>query len=448
MRMTATSVLGLAGLFAIGMLPEANAQTWSFTETKDVMTDRSSWSLVALPEAPAPPGAHFKIQCFGEDASSGDPNVNTLIEWGVPIYPLYPDGDGVHAVSVDARFGDGDPVTLGFSTSRTYTLAWQPSTGQQLLGGFGELFMAPLRGKAVNFTWTPLQLYISATTSSPLVFRASAVDGNPVTLVFREDGLLAALQQMPDACLPDGYRDALAGGGETISSRSAGAPQDGSGGSATEPRMTSTGPLDLFGRNGWTKMDDFDAAVLPTEAFAARPLSSGSHFEISYFEFMKSGTAVIRVMDPGWGPVQLFFLIDSDSNAWWLNGTAPPLYQYLSKHTPVIDTELKARQMFYFYMFFIQGEEGPFAVVESVDDYLFPSLMKTTSPDITAKIKAHLKPSKCTGGSPTWTCTSSIFYSNALFDAVVEFEAGGKPAMQSDNPVFVDLPVKIAMPIR
>lgn len=212
----------------------------------------------------------------------------------------------------------------------------------------------------------------------------------------------------------------------------------------------SAGPLDLFRAEQWTELRGFDPSILPEAAFAGRKRGDTTHYEGRQFDFMaKDDSALIRVMDPDWGHVQLFFLVDDQSSVWWLDGHSAPLWQYLAKHKPVLETELQARQMLYLMMFFIQGEEGPFAIVESTDDYLFPGVMRSDFTDITSKIGAHLKPARCSRlEGAAWSCIGNVYYSNAVFDATVKLEAGGIPKIAGDVPAFTDLPAKIDIPIR
>ena len=85
------------------------------------------------------------------------------------------------------------------------------------------------------------------------------------------------------------------------------------------------------------------------------------------------GYHLIRIRHPLWSPKDLFlyYLIDQDRTLYRLNGVASPVHEVNAK-APVQLNQENVVDYLVFFCFFVRGEEGPFFILESVEDPLIP----------------------------------------------------------------------------
>lgn len=148
----------------------------------------------------------------------------------------------------------------------------------------------------------------------------------------------------------------------------------------------------------------------------------------------------------------LFLLCDGD-RVIHLNGTSMPIFE---KNKGGINiTEDTALYYLVFFCFFVRGEEGPFMVIDRMDNPLLPDSFSETDPakrDVEAT-EAHrlFRPPELFGTDEDgrFRASSMIFYSDAIF--VVDFlidPSSGTIEMLQDEPVMGKLKARSSFKIH
>ncbi len=156
--------------------------------------------------------------------------------------------------------------------------------------------------------------------------------------------------------------------------------------------------------------------------------------------------AMIRLTDPSWHPTNLclYYLTDK-GNLYRLNGTSPNIHDVNAK-APIKVTEENVMDYLRFFCFFVRGEEGPFLIAETMEDpYMPPELDDKTRTVIENTI--HPATYKGLNEQGHFLCDAVVFYSNALFEANFAIQPSGMIEMLDDEPIAVDLSVRIDAPI-
>lgn len=156
--------------------------------------------------------------------------------------------------------------------------------------------------------------------------------------------------------------------------------------------------------------------------------------------------ALVRITDPAWAPANLvIYYLTDQGKLYRLNGTSPNIHEVNAK-APIRVTEENVLEYLHFFCFFVRGEEGPFLIVESIDAPYVPQDM---DPNTLSVIENTVHPAIYKGMNEQghFLCDGVVFYSNALFEAEFSVQPSGMIEMLDDNPIAVDLPVKIDAPI-
>ncbi len=157
-------------------------------------------------------------------------------------------------------------------------------------------------------------------------------------------------------------------------------------------------------------------------------------------------TALIRVHDPMWinNKMVIYYLTD-EGNLFRLNGTSPPIHEVNNK-APIHINEENVLDYLRFFCFFVRGEQGPFYILESMDDPLIPDTDSHTSRSV---IEGAVHPAKLNGldENGNFLCQALVFYSNALFEGSFLVRPSGMIDMLNDEPIAGDLDCKIDAPI-
>jgi hypothetical protein len=155
---------------------------------------------------------------------------------------------------------------------------------------------------------------------------------------------------------------------------------------------------------------------------------------------------LIRVTDPKWAPRNLkIFFLTNQGNLFRLNGTSPPIHE-VNAAAPIKLTEENVLEYLRFFCFFVRGEEGPFLIVEDMDN---PDMPKEMDDQTRSVIEGTIRPATFEGMNEQnfYLCDGVVFYSNALFIANFAIQPGGMIEMLDDEPIAADLPVTIDSPI-
>lgn len=155
---------------------------------------------------------------------------------------------------------------------------------------------------------------------------------------------------------------------------------------------------------------------------------------------------LVRVKDPSWAPRNLVvYFLTAQGNLYRLNGTSPPIHE-VNAMAPVRITEENVLDYLRFFCFFVRGEEGPFLVAETMDNPYIPGNMDEKTRTV---FQGTLRPATYEGKNEQgfYLCDAIVFYSNALFIANFAIQPSGMIEMLDDDPVAVDLPIKVDAPI-
>lgn len=154
---------------------------------------------------------------------------------------------------------------------------------------------------------------------------------------------------------------------------------------------------------------------------------------------------LIRVQDSGWAPENLtLYYLTLEGNLFRLNGTSPPIHE-VNAAAPIKVTEDNVLEYLHFFCFFVRGEEGPFLIVEDIDNPYLPEMDDKTH----TVIEGSVRPASYEGQNEQgyYLCDGIVFYSNALFIANFAVQPSGMIEMLDDQPIAPDLPVKVEAPI-
>lgn len=159
---------------------------------------------------------------------------------------------------------------------------------------------------------------------------------------------------------------------------------------------------------------------------------------------------LLELTDPNWPErLRVCYLIDR-GNLFRLNGTSPPIHEVNAKAPIRIDT---ANVLFYltFFCFFVRGEEGPFFVVDSLDNALLPNQIADYSDAKrqNRSVRDIFREPRYLGltESGHHMVSSLIYYSNAVFFADFAIQPTGMIEMVDDMPLIADLPDRVDAPL-
>lgn len=156
-----------------------------------------------------------------------------------------------------------------------------------------------------------------------------------------------------------------------------------------------------------------------------------------------------------WKPesTALYWLVGADK-IYRLNGVSPPIHEANALIGQRI-TEATALAYLTFFCFFVRGEEGPFAIVGSLDDpYLPTALQHARDPYCETTEERRLLALRYQ--SPRYHGTTDggeirysalVFYSNAMFTADLLVHPGGMVDMKDDIPVMAELSCRVDAPL-
>lgn len=155
---------------------------------------------------------------------------------------------------------------------------------------------------------------------------------------------------------------------------------------------------------------------------------------------------LIRVRDAAWGNKRLnVYYLTNEGNLFRLMGQSPPIHE-VNGIAPIQVTEDNVLDYLRFFCYFVRGEEGPFLIVESIDD---PDLPKDLDAQTRAVVDGTVRPASYEGRNDQghFLCEGVVFYSNALFIAHFAVQPGGMIEMLDDDPIADNLPVRVDAPI-
>lgn len=193
-----------------------------------------------------------------------------------------------------------------------------------------------------------------------------------------------------------------------------------------KPRLLASEDVDAFAKRvGW--IDDIAVITSETSYVTAQPLS------------WWAGVELITAYDPSWqekhGSENSTGVWLLDQQLYRLDGTSPPIHTMNAKKPPTLD-EKNVLNYIKFFCYFVRGEEGPFAILESAQDSIFPEDapedMLLQLPRSTQLLKQDEK---------GFHCEALIWYAENLFLANFLVRENGMVEMIDDEPLVGGLGV-------
>jgi hypothetical protein len=206
----------------------------------------------------------------------------------------------------------------------------------------------------------------------------------------------------------------------------------------------------MYTDNNWVKVtgeekEGFIEQVDPIDGKhkASVDTTSVSWRQLSFYE----NIVLIRVQDDSWEKKGLIvYYLAREGQLYRLNGTSPPIHE-VNEVAPIKVTEENILEYLRFFCFFVRGEEGPFLIVEDINN---PYLPKAKLDEGSLKaIEGAIRPATYEGKNDEghYMCDGIVYYSNALFIANFAIQSSGMIEMLDDDPVVADLPAKVDAPV-
>jgi hypothetical protein len=164
---------------------------------------------------------------------------------------------------------------------------------------------------------------------------------------------------------------------------------------------------------------------------------------------------LVRLYDPGWEnpKLRLYYLIGQGADLHRLNGASPPIHEVNAK-APIKLNKDNVLSYLIFFCFFVRSEEGPFYVLESMDDPVVEEFkemplgerLRATTLEV---IEGTVRPATLVGVNADghYHCDGIVAYSNALFRSNFSVLPTGMVEMLDDEPIAADMPFRVDAPI-
>lgn len=126
-----------------------------------------------------------------------------------------------------------------------------------------------------------------------------------------------------------------------------------------------------------------------------------------------------------------------------LNGTSPPIHQ-VNRVAEVTISAATALDYLAFFCFFVRGDDGPFLIVDRLENRYLPQIA-----DVTQLRKAFREPvlhGRDQNGD--WRASALVFYSDAMFFADFLIHLDGSIEMKHDEAVVAELGKKVHAPLN
>lgn len=150
--------------------------------------------------------------------------------------------------------------------------------------------------------------------------------------------------------------------------------------------------------------------------------------------------ALARLVDPNWGNLAIYYIVQND-DLFRLNGTSFPIHE-VNRIGPITLTPDNVLEYLKFFCFFVRGDEGPFYLLEDTDHPILDFVLDEPTQSLFDDLA---QPVACNGPDENgaFTCTGTVFYGPALFQATFAVSPNGTVEMLDDAPAAVHLPVRI-----
>ncbi|SDF52899.1 Pentapeptide repeat-containing protein [Salipiger thiooxidans] len=216
-----------------------------------------------------------------------------------------------------------------------------------------------------------------------------------------------------------------------------------------------TGPLEtdrlIFGSdNAWSVMsrqtlEHWMSKVAPVDGKYRMSWETTRGFRRA-LPFYAETVELLAFTDENWVNKNLVvYYLQYEDELFRLNGTSRAIHE-LNGKAPLELSEKNILDYLRFYCLMVRGQEGPFLVLESVEDSLLPEELDGTSRHT---IEQAAQPAVFEGldDEGNFCVAAVIMYSNALFLSNFSIQPSGMVEMFDDETIAVDMSVRVNAPI-
>lgn len=177
-------------------------------------------------------------------------------------------------------------------------------------------------------------------------------------------------------------------------------------------------------------------------------LDSGSvevrHIRHSLLSFYDAHALLEAELMDANGEIDMATILVADDTRFLLDGTSPPIHEANELLPLDLSSASNAAAYLRFFGAYVRGEEGPFLIVDSVDD--LPWLAEATpkqkqhAASVIRPLVLWQDPTLLDGHFANgWLAAASINYGNAIFSVIYRIGKDGLIEMLESNPVATDL---------
>jgi len=156
---------------------------------------------------------------------------------------------------------------------------------------------------------------------------------------------------------------------------------------------------------------------------------------------------LIEAYDPAWGPrVRMWMLLHRDGRLWPLDGTSPPIHE-VRFNIGLCLSESEALDYLRFFCFFVRGEQGPFLIVESVEQLANACGVRRDDKRLDAFVPHIHEATIEEKHNGSFLANATVHYDDALFETRFEIHSDGYIEMTDDNPLAVQEGLLTNLPV-
>lgn len=198
----------------------------------------------------------------------------------------------------------------------------------------------------------------------------------------------------------------------------------------------------------WQPVDlDTDRSFLAQQETTPRIDPVTSEMTSTELDFYQ-GYKLYQVRDPQWErrDLRLFFL-SNGREIHRLAGASPPIHT-VNAQGAIRLTEDNALQYLGFFCQFVHGKEGPFFVIDTLDNPIIPEVMRSAEQAGAGEhakrlFQLYRRPALFgLDAKGRFRACAMVYYSNTIFLADFLIDPNGMVEMADDEPLMIELPAR------
>ena len=168
--------------------------------------------------------------------------------------------------------------------------------------------------------------------------------------------------------------------------------------------------------------------------------------EAAALSFYPDSLQLIRLKSTEWKKenLHLYYLKNGD-NIYRLNGTSPPIHE-VNARAPIALNTSNFLDYLRFFCFFVRGEEGPYLILESLDQ---PEIQEITDATKRARLEKHAYPARLNeiDDEGDAMIAAIVWHGDSVFAARFKIHPDGRVVMIDDEIIDPELAVSVQAPI-